>query len=506
MINRRRFLLSSTGLLLLQTPQSLLSAAASGPVFSLGVASGCPRENRVILWTRLAPDPLHGGGMLPDETQVRVRVCRDEMMRDTLIDANITVTAEEGHSVHYPAEQLAPGRDYWYQFYHGEEASPVGRTRTAPAGNDDVPVRMAFASCQHLETGHFAAFRDMAEQRPDLIVHLGDYIYEYGPGGADRVRQHQGPETRTLWDYRNRYAQYRLDPHLQAAHAAAPWLMVPDDHEVDNNWAGYTPEDPEEQTDLEFRVRRWAALQAYYEHMPVERPPQLAGLDSELRLYDSYRFGRQLRILLMDTRQYRDDQVCSQAFPSAPHCDARLNPRLNKLGRAQEQFFQPLLSETEARWNVLAQQTWFTSFRYPGNEYNMDQWDGYAAQRQRIKTKLAAPGFSNPVVLSGDWHCGAAMNVPLDDANPESTPVAVELATTSISSNCPWSAAVARALPGNPQLQYWTDNRRGYVLCEFNRDRMQADYRLVDSPTDPGSAVFLDRRLEVIAGRRGFAG
>ena len=326
-----------------------------------------------------------------------------------------------------------------------------------------------------------------------------------GPGGADRVRQHQGAETRTLWDYRTRYAQYRLDPHLQSAHAAAPWLMVPDDHEVDNNWAGYTPEDPDRQTDLEFRVRRWAALKAYYEHMPVERPPQLSGLNSELRLYDSYSFGRQLRVLLMDTRQYRDDQVCSQAFPSAPHCEARLDPRLNKLGSAQEQFFQPLLSSSEARWNVLAQQTWFTSFRYPGNEYNMDQWDGYGAQRQRIKEKLAAPEFSNPVVLSGDWHCGAAMNVPRDETDPQSEPIAAELATASISSECPWSAAVARALPENPQLQYWSDNRRGYVLCEFSAERMQADYRLVDSPRDPASAVAVDRRLEVTAGRRGFA-
>lgn len=505
MINRRRFLLSSSGLILLRTPQSLFAASAPGPLFSLGVASGCPRPDRVVLWTRLAPDPLNGGGFAGGETQVRVRVCRDEGMRDAIIDARVTVRAEEGHSVHYVAEQLAPGRDYWYQFYHGEEASPVGRTRTAPAPTDDVPVRMAFASCQHLETGHFAAFRDMAAQRPDLIIHLGDYIYEYGPGGADRVRQHQGEETRTLWDYRNRYAQYRLDPHLQAAHAAAPWLMVLDDHEVDNNWAGYTPQDPEQQTELEFRVRRWAALQAYYEHMPVERPPQLAGLDSELRLYDSYSFGRQLRVLLMDTRQYRDDQVCSQAFPSAPHCEDRLNPRLNMLGRAQEQFFQPLLSDSDARWNVLAQQTWFTSYRYPGNEYNMDQWDGYAAQRQRIKTKLAADEFSNPVVLSGDWHCGAAMNVPIDDADPESAPVAAELATTSISSDCSWSAAVARGLPGNPQLQYWSDNRRGYVLCEFGADQMQADYRLVDSPADPDSDVVLDRRLAVLAGRPGFA-
>jgi len=505
MINRRRFLLSSSGLILLRTPGSLFAASAPTSVFSLGVASGCPRPDRVILWTRLAPDPLSGGGMPMDETQVRVRVCRDDAMQDAVIDARVTVTADEGHSVHYVAEQLLPGRDYWYQFYHGEEASPVGRTRTAPARDDDVQLRMAFASCQHLETGHFAAFRDMAEQRPDLIIHLGDYIYEYGPGDADRVRQHLGPETRTLWDYRNRYAQYRLDPHLQAAHAAAPWLMVPDDHEVDNNWAGYTPQDPEQQTDLEFRVRRWSALKAYYEHMPVERPPQLTGLESELRLYDSYEFGRQLRVLLMDTRQYRDDQVCSQAFPSAPHCDARLDPRLNKLGRAQEQFFQPLLSETEARWNVLAQQTWFTPFRYPNNEFNMDQWDGYVAQRERIKTKLAAAEFSNPVVLSGDWHCGAAMNVPTNDQDPESAPIAAELATTSISSDCPWSAAVARALPGNPQVQYWSDNRRGYVLCDFRNDRLQAEYRLVDSPGDPRSDVYVDRRLEVLAGQPGFA-
>ncbi len=208
----------------------------------------------------------------------------------------------------------------------------------------------------------------------------------------------------------------------------------------------------------------------------------------------------------MDTRQYRDDQVCSQAFPSAAHCDARLNPRLNKLGQAQEQFFQPLLSETEARWNVLAQQTWFTSFRYPGDEYNMDQWDGYAAQRQRIKTKLAAPGFSNPVVLSGDWHCGAAMNVPLNDANPESTPVAVELATTSISSNCPWSAAAGKGAARQPTSAVL--DRQPARLCAVRiQPGPHAGGLSPGGFSDrPGSAVVPGPATEVIAGRRGFAG
>lgn len=505
MIKRRQFLLTSTGLLVASRVIPSWGAQAPGNPFSLGIASGSPRSHSVVLWTRLAPDPLNGGGMPMEDVEVRVRVCRDEQMRDQVLDRQVIAPAEDAHSVHFLADGLEPGREYWYRFYLGDDVSAIGRTRTAPALLSDEPVTVAVASCQHLETGLYTAYRDMAEQRPDLVIHLGDYIYEYGPGDNSRVRQHIGPEIRTLRDYRNRYAQYKSDPHLQAAHAASPWLVSLDDHEIDNNWAGYSPEDPDSQTELEFRVRRWAALKAYYEHMPLERRPTLAGLDSSLRLYDSYDFGRQVRILMMDTRQYRSDQVCSQAFPSAPDCEARQADNLTMTGPDQEQMLRQFLTENRARWQLLAQQTWFTRFRYPGNEYNMDQWDGYASQQARVRDWLATPELNNPVILSGDWHCGCAMDVPADFDDPESQPVAAELATTSISSRCPWASAVARALTENPQVRYWSDDRRGYVLCRIDASRLEAEYRLVSDPRLPAATVVTDGVLVVENGNRGFA-
>ena len=217
-------------------------------------------------------------------------------------------------------------------------------------------MSVALVCCQHYETGHFAAYEDMAASHPDLVVHVGDYIYEYA-GIAGRVREHVGEEIRTLWDYRNRYALYKLDPHLQAAHAASPWIVSPDDHEIDNNWAGYIPQDPEQQTEMEFKVRRWAALKAFYEHMPIENRPQLDGLDSSLRIYSGYDFGRQLRINLMDTRQYRSDQPCGQVMPADDDCDGRYNNDTSMMGNERELWLGRQLRGSRERWNVLAQQT-----------------------------------------------------------------------------------------------------------------------------------------------------
>ncbi|MEZ5557974.1 MAG: alkaline phosphatase D family protein [Pseudomonadales bacterium] len=518
MSSRRRFLLTASGLIA-ATPLASAWASASGTnPFSLGVASGCPRPDRVTLWTRIAPNPLQGGGGPVGDLSVRCRVCRDPELTDTVIDTLVSAPAEDAHSVHFTARGLEPHREYFYQFYLGEDASPMGRTRTAPAEDSDVPVRLAVASCQHLEYGYYAAYADMAKAVPDLIVHLGDYIYEYAPGPlgkssstfngqtieVNRVRQHAGPELRTLWDYRNRYAQYRLDRDLQAAHAAAPWLAAFDDHEVDNNWAGYVPEDPERQTELEFRVRRWAAFKAYYEHMPLEHAPHLRGTSSSLRLYDRFDFGRQLSLLLLDTRQFRSDQPCGQAFPADDDCPQRSDPRLTMTGRSQERWLKRQLRRSDARWKVLAQQTWFSQLRYPQARYNMDQWDGYPAQRQRLQGMLADPELGNPVILSGDWHCGAAMNVLEDFSRPESAPVAAELAVTSISSPCVWAGAVSQALPENPHVRYFGGDARGYLWCNVTSEALTAQYRVVEAPERADSALRLDRALRVSAGRRGF--
>ena len=483
--------------------------------FTLGIASGSPRERSVVLWTRLAPEPLRGGGMPPDPVAVRYRVCSDPDMRRTLQDATTVAVPEQAHSVHVQLAGLEPGRDYWYQFYAGDHESPIGHTKTASL--DTQSVRLAIAACQHFEHGEYAAYRDIAEWSPDCVVHLGDYIYEYGAepigvattryAGVEMevrtVRQHEGAEIRTLRDYRNRYALYRSDPDLRNAHAACPWLVSLDDHEIANNWAGYVPADPVAETALEFAARRVAALEAFYEHMPIERAPVVRAVESELALFGGYRFGP-AHIHMLDTRQYRTDQVCGQRFPSAPACDALADSRRTMTGRTQERWLLRSLRETNAPFAVLAQQTWFAPYDYdPAADreaFNMDQWDGYPVQRQRLIDALAATA-ATPIVLSGDWHCAAAMTIHRSPRDASSPVVGHEFATTSISSHCVWTPAIEAARAQNPHVGYVDGKHRGYLRCSVDRDRWTTQFRVVDDAGSRGSPVRTDNELDVGARR-----
>ncbi len=479
--------------------------------FTLGVASGSPRDTSVVLWTRLAPDPLNGGGMPAGPVMVRYRVCFDEAMRKIAQEGVVMTSEMKAHSVHVTLNGLEPGREYWYQFYFGEDESPVGRTKTTDPKAKSATF--AIANCQAWETGHYAAYRDIAEWAPDCVIHLGDYIYEGGTSelGVRRrtnagtqieyevVRKHNSGEITTLYDYRNRYALYRSDPHLQAAHAAAPWIVSMDDHEVDNNWAGGTPQDPEKQTSLEFAVRKLAAFQAYYEHMPLEQPPTLNGLAGHLQMYGAYQFGP-ARVSMLDTRQYRSDQVCGQGFPSDFPCDALENPALSMTGIEQEKWLLDQLKNSEAKYNVIAQQTWFAPYRYSedpaSRKWNMDQWDGYPLQRQRLIDAMA-DDVSNPIVLSGDWHCASAMTVHKDPENANSDRVAHNFAATSISSVCSWSPSVAQAQSANPHVSYVNGEQRGYLRCVADSQNWTSTYRTVVNPSDSASKVGTDTEIRV---------
>jgi alkaline phosphatase D len=501
----RRFFLASAGSAL--TLPRLTRAQTARYPFTLGVASGCPRPDGLVLWTRLAPVPLAGGGMPPGPVEVRYRLCRDEAMRRTVREGLVGTSEMKGHSVHVPVTGLEPGREYFYQFYFGEDESPVGRTRTADPRA--AGVKLALANCQSYQTGHYAAYRDLAEWAPDCVIHVGDYIYEgaAGPLGRRRVeypsgvveyqvvRQHDGPETVTLWDYRNRYALYRSDPHLQAAHAAAPWIVAMDDHEIDNNWAADTPQDPEKQTPLEFAVRKLAALQAYYEHMPLERPPLINCLAGHLQMYGSYRLGP-AQVNLLDTRQYRSDQVCGSGFPGVEPCAALDDPSRTMTGAAQERWLLARLRRSQASFNVVASQTWFAPFQYVGADtprWNMDQWDGYPLQRQRLLEALAQ--VANPVVLSGDWHCAAAMTLHRDPTDATSPRVGHNFAATSISSVCSWYPRVHESQAANPHVHYVEGRKRGYLRCEVAGGVWTSSYRVVRDPRDPASPVSTDREI-----------
>ncbi len=506
--SRRKFLVGSGQFVAAGSALPVYSASGAGNYFSLGVASGAPRPDGVILWTRLAPNPLNGGGMSNLPAQVRVRVYQDPELRAKIIDDVITATANEGHSVHYHAKGLFAGREYWYQFSFDDVDSPVGRTKTTNPKDDRAKIALAY--CQNYESGFFSAYRDLANWTPDCVIHTGDYIYEGAAGelGArmrrvaedkrqlfERVRTHEGAEITSLWDYRNRYAQYKLDKDLQAAHAAAPWIMAMDDHEVDNNWAGAIPQDPQKQTPLEFRVRKLAAFRAYYEHMPIERPPALQGTDSQLQMYGAFRFGP-AQVHLLDTRQFRDDQSCGDR--RKVYCEETLNPERSMLGKAQETWLFDRLKASSSPHNVIASQVWFTPYKFNAEDTeavrNLDSWDGYPAARSRLSNVLAS-GVNRPLVLSGDWHIAMASTLHADPLDRNSPRVGHELVGSSISSGCPWSYQMQQVRDQNRQVQYLNGEQRGYLRTTFTKDDCIADFRMVKDSGLPDSPAYTDLEI-----------
>lgn len=508
MLSRRFFLGTATAGFLL--PASLVRAQIRANPFTLGVASGSPRETGVILWTRLAPDPLKGGGMPAGDVTVRYRIWEDAEMRRLLREGDVIAPEADAHSVHARIEGLRPGREYWYRFSVGDYESPVGRTRTA--ARSDAKARLALASCQNWQSGYFAAYADMAAWAPDCVIHVGDYIYEGGispvgtrtvekPGETltfRTVRQHNSAEITTLWDYRNRYALYRSDQALQAAHAASPWIVAMDDHEVDNNWVADVPQDPWAQTGLEWKVRKLAAFKAWYEHMPVERPPAIAGLEASLRMHDLFRFGP-AQVHLLDTRQYRSDQLCGDAsFPGQAYCPGSDDPARGALGSAQEAWLFDALRRSDAAYNVLASQIWLAPYRFNAPSeplaVNQDAWDGYAPARQRLIDVLGS-GVSNPVAVSGDWHCASAMTIHEDPFNTKSRRVGHEFAGTSITSDCGWVHEMEQHRVNNPHVGYLNGRQRGYCRFEVDRRNWTTTYRAVVDPYDPASACQTDAQM-----------
>ncbi len=456
--------------------------------FSLGVASGDPLPDSVVLWTRLAPDPLNGGGMGAENVPVRWRVALDENMKKVLWRGEAIATPELGHSVHVVVDGLIPGRWYWYQFQVGNEVSPIGRTRTAPfPGRKIKQFRFAFASCQNWEQGYYAAYKHMAQEELDLVVHLGDYIYE-GAARSDSLRPHNGQEPVTLEEYRNRHALYKTDRDLQAVHAAFPWLVTWDDHEVDNNWADEIPQDPEKQSRDEFLARRAAAFQVYYEHMPLRPFSKPRGID--MQLYRRFSFGDLVEFNVLDTRQYRSDQPCDDGIK--PRCAEALDKNATMTGSEQERWLFEGLNRTQARWNILAQQVVFTQHDWAAGEtaaFNLDAWDGYVAARSRILNFLNQRKPSNPVVITGDTHSSWVSDLKADFNNPSSAVVGTEFVGTSITSGFSASDRIEAALPESPWVKYFNGRQRGYVLCDLTQERWRSDYRLLPQSADDGPTV-----------------
>jgi len=479
----------------------------SQELFTLGVASGDPTPDGVVLWTRLAPEPLAGGGMPSRQVPVRWEVAADPSFRKVVRRGVEHARPELAHSVHAEVRRLDPGREYWYRFKTGPQESPIARTLTTPARGSAPPeLRFAFVSCQDWQNGYWPAYRHLAEEDVDLVVHLGDYIYEYGPEAKTRPgsppnRVHEGPEVFSLESYRNRHALYRTDPALQAAHAVAPWIVTWDDHEVENNYADAIPEEGTSPPG-DFSLRRQNGYRAYYEHMPLRRTSVPRGPD--LQLYRRLAWGSLAEFNVLDTRQYRTDQPCGDGLKNCPD---RLSPTQTMTGQQQEDWLLAGLQASRSRWNVLAQQTIFAEVDFnpvpgsvgPAGLFNVDQWDGYAAQRRRISDFLASRRPSNPVILTGDIHSSWANDVKLDYDDPASPTVASEFVGTSISSDFPaaFIAPVNAALADNPHNRFFDGLYRGYVRCSVTPERWRTDFRAVATVDTPDAPVFTLRSFEV---------
>ena len=464
--------------------------------FTLGVASGDPTPDGVVLWTRLAPNPLASdgmGGMPGMQLPVSWQVATDPQFTDVVRAGTETAAPELAHSVHAEVGGLLPGRDYFYRFRAGDQISPVGRTRTAPpAGSTPDRVRFALASCQAWTGGRYAAYRAMAEEDLDLVVHVGDYIYE---GRGDE----------TLADFRVNHARYKTSPDLQAAHAAFAFVVTFDDHEIENNWAaGVSQPDNEASNEpTRFLELRANAFQAYYEHLPLRRPQRPDGPD--MLLHRRLDYGTLASFHVLDTRQYRSDQL-TEAFPGGPQHPDVYDASRTLMGDEQERWLFDGMASSPARWNVVAQQTIMAQVDYDagaGISVNHDQWDGYAASRRRFLSFVEQQRPSNPVVLTGDWHSAWVNDLRSDFSSPESQVLATEFVGTSISSGCGWAAAVKAARPNNPHVKYLNPDLRGYTRCVVTPGEWRSDYRVVPSAADTTSPAVTDASWVVEDGRAG---
>ena len=484
----RRHLLKAAmaGVGLALVPRSVQAARlrlrkfATNP-FTLGVASGYPTDDGMVLWTRLAPNIDSDEELADSDFILTYEIATDPNFSRRVQSGTVVAMAADGHSVHLEISGLPPGREFYYRFRAGDHVSPIGRTWTAHAsGSMQSILRISVASCQHYEQGYFHAYRDMVSRGSDLIIHLGDYIYEGNT--ATPVRAHDSNvECKTLADYRRRYAWYRADPLLQEAHAHCPWLVTHDDHELDNDYADLQSENPAEQA--EFAARRAAAYQAYWENMPLPLSAKPQGPD--MALYMSRQFGDLLAIHMLDERQYRSPQACPQpprrggTRVIVEQCADWRDPDRTILGSAQEQWLAEQLATSKTRWNLLGQGvvfTWIDEDPGPKTLNWNDSWAGYPAARRRMLETISTSGASNPVILGGDIHAFIAGDQRIDPRDSKSPIVTSEFVTTSVTSGPPPKKVIEAYNRSDAiGVHYAERDYRGYLRLEVSAERLNAE-------------------------------
>lgn len=466
--------------------------------FALGVASGSPTADSVVLWTRLifadaeavpadpfafAPPAQH------PPTDVAWEIAHDDRFSRVVQSGIKTAVEALAHSVHVTVSGLQADRWYFYRFRCGDAVSAVGRTRTAPAADtQNVRFSLAFAACQQYEQGWYSAYLDMAARELDLVVHLGDYIYEksYGTG---HVRKHGTGAPSLLYEYRDRYTLYKSDPDLQLAHASFPWLFTWDDHEVVDNYGGTAS--PNDRNVASFLKRRAAAYQAWYEHMPV--PPPSSADFSSLRIYGHHRFGALLDLTMLDARQFRDPEP-----GAAPPAEAS---RYTMLGAQQEAWFDRTMHDHKARWSLIGQTTLLSQRDLelgPGTRYGDDGWDHYSSGRERLLDSVRRAERTNPLVIGGDLHAFYAADVHAADGGL----VATEFVTGSVTSNPPPAAAFDAVIGENPHIKFGDSQRHGYSVMHLAVEQTRVELIAVN-PKTPGANAVKFQEFAVLDGLPG---
>lgn len=514
-MDRRRFLKSSAatgaGLLVAsRVSETLVAGAATMDLapFLHGVASGDPLPDRVIIWTRVTPtdDALPGTGK-GDPVSVVWEVATDRRFRSIARAGEVVARAATDHTVKVDVTGLTPGRRYFYRFKAFGKRSRAGQMRTAPApGTAADAVRFGLVSCSNYEGGYFSAYRHLAERNDlDFVLHLGDYIYEYGAGGygpgSELGRTHRPEhEIVTLSDYRTRYGQYRQDADLQDLHATNAFITIWDDHEVTNDSYKDGAENHQPESEGDYIDRRNDAYKAYFEWMPIRqrRNPR--------RLYRSFRFGDLADLHMLDLRQYRDEQPANQADPSKDDPDRTIT------GDRQMEWFKKGLKGSTARWRLIGNQVMFIPFETaPDVPFNIDAWDGYRADRDELVRFMSDNAIDNVVFLTGDIHTSWASDVPLDKTTYPATPsVCTEFVCPSVTSDnlddisgAPYrsSMPVEETIKAdNRWVRYVELDSHGYCVVDANSERLQTDYYFISDRTDPDATQSFAAAWQTVAG------
>jgi alkaline phosphatase D len=482
-ISRRGFIATSGAALgalpLIRSIDAL--AQVTNPVFRHGVASGDPLSDRVILWTRVTPKSSVGA------QRVSWVLARDPKLARVVSRGELETGASRDYTVKVDVMGLEPGTVYYYRFESIGERSAIGRTRTLPASGVSQ-VRLGVVSCANLPQGYFNAYACLARRADiDAVLHLGDYLYEYpnkqyGDGTALGRVPSPDKEILTLREYRERHAQYKADPDSQEIHRQHPFIVTWDDHEFANNtwWGGAENHTPE--TEGDWTVRRAAAVQSYYEWMPIREDAQTL----TPRIYRTFRFGDLTTLFMLDTRLVGRDQEVDRKDIAALSATNR-----SLLGQAQENWLAREFAESvrnKATWNLLGQQVMLAHQAPPDAiSPNADTWDGYRASRDRLFEMVEQLRVNNFTVLTGDIHSSWAYDLPrrpfsgYDKATGKGS-LGVEFAGTSISSPSGVGAGpdgpkqLAGMMAARPHLHYVDGSYRGYVVLDMTRERVQADF------------------------------